>query len=388
MKEFATLLFVGDISLGGDYAATRRRGSADWAEAFAEVRDVFQGADLKIGNLEDPLFRGPAPRQKKNLLGASPESVAALTYLGFTALSLGNNHITDQGAEGIARTREILTANAISPFGAGENLETARRPAFARVNGLSFAFLAYATPDQDVGAEAATDSKEGCAPPSLEEIERDIIAARRTAQHVVVSLHWGYQYDRYPDPKQITMAHRIIDLGARIVHGHHPHVLQGIERYKRGLILYSLGNFFFPRFVRTDGVRFLFPAASSRTAAVVCDVGSSGVESFTVVPLAVDGDHRMHVLKGRAAARAARSLVSISTGLGAADYAPRWQSHHAGTVRRRNRQDERLEIRREARQMWLGVRRGGIASAPDGGNLHRLAKILRLLGHYVRSCST
>ena len=384
MRELARLLFVGDISLGGDYASQCAQGSSNWTDAFTEVRRVFQDADLRIGNLEDPLYRCSAPRRKRNLLGAPPESVTALNYLGFTALNLGNNHVADQGAEGIRKTREVLQSNGIAPFGAGENLETARRPAFAQAKNLSFAFLGYAVQDQDVGAEAATDSREGCVPLSLERIEHDIAAARGEATHVVVSLHWGYQYDRFPDPGQMATAHKIIDLGALMVYGHHPHVLQGMERYRHGLILYSLGNFFFPDFVRTDGVKFQFPKESRGTVAVVCDVGTSGVQSFSTVPLAVDSTHRIQVLQGRGAARATRSLASLSRALDAADYASFWRSHHSRTERKRFRQEERFRIHGETAGIWHRARTWGVTGSLKILKGRHVMEMFRLVRRYAR----
>jgi poly-gamma-glutamate synthesis protein (capsule biosynthesis protein) len=384
MRELARLLFVGDISLGGDYTERYGQGSPNWTDPFIGIHPVFQDADLRIGNLENPLYRSPAPRRKKNLLGAPPESAAALSYLGFTALNLGNNHITDQGAEGLSKTRETLESRGIAPFGAGEDLEAARRPAFAQVDNLSFAFLGYAEQDQDVMAEVATDSGEGCVPPSLDRIEHDIAAARRAATYVVVSLHWGYQYDRYPDPGQIATAHKIIDLGALIVYGHHPHVLQGMERYKNGLILYSLGNFFFPDFVRTDGVKFQFPRESRRTVAVLCNVGASGVQSFSTIPFTVDRDNQMHVLQGRAAVRATRSMVSLSKALDAPDYASSWRSHHSGTERGRRRQEEGLRIRGETASVWHRARTQGVAGSLKSLKGRHVMEMFRLVRSYAR----
>lgn len=384
MSELVRLLFVGDISLGGDFASNSLQGSPDWTEPFVEVRPVFQDADLRIGNLEEPLYQSSAPRRKRNLLGAPPESAVALSYLGFTALDLGNNHIGDQGAEGVTRTRETLESLGIAAFGAGREPETARRPAFAQAKGLTFAFLGYAVQDQDVGAEAATESREGCVPLSLDRIEQDIAVARQTATHVVVSLHWGYQYDRYPDPEQIAAAHKIIDLGASIVHGHHPHVLQGIERFKHGLILYSLGNFYFPDFTRTDGVRFRFPRESRGTAAVLCDVGRSGVESVTSIPLGVDRHGQVHVLRGRAAARATRALAVLSETLAAPGYESRWRSHHSRTERRRRRQEATMQIRGEAAGVWRRVRTQGVVGTLRSLKVHHVAEMFHLVRRYTR----
>ncbi len=384
MREFARLLFVGDIGLGGDYARLYGQGSPNWTAPFIEAQPLFQDADLRIGNLEEPLFRSSSPRNKRNLLGAPPESVAALSYLGFTALSLGNNHITDQGAKGITKTRETLESRGIAPFGAGEDLETARKPAFAQAKNLSFAFLGYAVQDQDVGAEAATDSTEGCVPLSLQCIENDIVAARSRAAHIVVSLHWGYQFDRYPDPGQVATAHKIIDLGALIVYGHHPHVLQGIERYKHGLILYSLGNFFLPDFVRTDGRKFRFPRESRTTAAVLCDVGTSGIQSFSTVPIGIDHDYRMRVLQGRTAARESRSLTSRSRALDAPDYGSYWRLHHSRTERKRRRRDEKAQIHGETASIWRQARTRGVAGSLRSLEGRHIMMMFRLVRRYAR----
>ena len=378
MTNLTRLLFVGDISLGGEYAERYGQGYPNWTKAFHDVRHVFQGADLRIGNLEEPLYRSQTPRPKRNLLGAPPESVKALTFLGFTALNLGNNHITDQGVEGVSRTREILESKGIAPFGAGENLGEARRPAFAEAGNQSFAFLGYAVHDQDVGSEVATDSVEGCVPLSLEYIEHDILKARRTAEHVVVSLHWGYQFDRYPAPDQVAIARRIIELGAIIVFGHHPHVLQGIERYKHGLILYSMGNFFFPSFVRTDGLKFRFPRASHTTAVVLCNVGRSGIQSFSMVPVRVGMDLRMKVLQGPVAAREERQLKLISEALHAPAYESLWRSQHRRVVKLRCRQEERFRARNEVVSLWREVRSRGLIGSLRRMKRHHIQGLPRL----------
>ena len=384
MRECARLLFVGDIALGGEYARRFGQGSSNWTGPFVNVRPIFHDADLRIGNLEEPLHRNPTPRKKRNLLGAPPESATALSFLGFTALSLGNNHITDQGADGISRTREILESKGIAPFGAGEDLETARKPAIAEAQNQTFAFLAYAEQDQDVGSEAATASAEGCVPLSLERIEDDIVEARRTAEHVVVSLHWGYQYDRYPDPRQIATARMIIDLGAVIVFGHHPHVLQGIERYNNGLILYSLGNFFFPNFIRTDGQKFRFPRESRTTAAVLCDVGRSGIQSFSTVAIRNDRNYRMRVLQGRAAAREKGSLTSLSRAIDTPDYDSFWRGQHNRTERKRRRREEMLQIRSETASIWNQARSRGFVGSLRSMNGRHVQEALRLCRRFTR----
>lgn len=370
--------------MGGDYHARYGHHRSGLMEPFADVLPVFQAADLRIGNLEDPLYRSKAPRNKKNLLGSPPEVVEVLDELGFSVLNLANNHITDQGAEGIARTREILAARGIASFGAGADLEQAAAPAVVRVGDMSFAFLGYAEPRQDVGAEAATDTRAGCVPLSLDRMIQDIAAARPQASHVVVSLHWGYQYDRYPAPEQVSLARRLIDAGALIVFGHHPHVVQGMERYKSGLILYSLGNFFFPDFVRTDGVKWRFPSESCRTVAIRCHVNADGVQSAVPVPVIVGRHHRLRVPSGRPAARAIRSFERLSQALDEPEYESFWRVHHQRTEVRRRRQEKRLQSRAEVARLGRRVRTEGVTGTLKSVKGRSVKEIARILIRFVK----
>ncbi len=384
MTEPARLLFVGDISLGGDYAGRYGHGPRAWTEPFDGVVPVFEEADLRIGNLESPLHESTAPRPKRNLLGARPDSVAALDFLGFDVLCLGNNHITDQGAEGITETRTLLESDGIAAFGAGGNLCEARRPAFAQAGDLSFAFLGYAVEGRDVGAEMATESREGCVPLSMENIESDIAGVCDRADHIVVSLHWGYQYDRYPDPGQIEMARAIIDLGATVVYGHHPHVLQGVERYKNGVILYSLGNFFFSNFVRTDGRLLRLPRECHTTAAIVCQIGRSGVQSVSVVPLVVDPDLRMTVLEGRAKALEERFVMDLSGNLDRPDFAVFWEAHHSRTERTRRRREAQTVLHDDTERLRNRLRKSGITGTLTSLKWNDARSLTRFLGRSFR----
>ena len=350
------MLFVGDIALGGLYSTRYGAVSPNWTKLFLEISPIFRLPDLRIGNLESPLFINSSPQRKRNLLGAPPSSVDALDFLGFNALCLANNHITDQDPEGIARTVDILKSHNISYFGAGKDLDSACQPAFIQANGLSFAFLGYAAGSSDVGAQMATESREGCTPLSLDRIEHDIAALRNIVSHIVVSLHWGYQFDLYPEPRQIEIARKIIDLGALIVHGHHPHVVQGMERYRNGLILYSLGNFFFPNFKRSDGCWFRFPKESSRTAIVQCEVGVDGVRSVSLLPLWVGPNSRVNSLNGIAAVQAITEFDRRSAALQATDYPRRWSIHHKKTEAWRARAEFRLRLCGDLTAAWNRVR--------------------------------
>lgn len=352
MNDPTRILFVGDIALNGDFARRYYGSGSDYTNPFSKVRPLFDMANIKVGNLEAPHAQGVTLRPKQNRLHAPPEAIKALKYLGFTSLNLANNHITDQGVESILKTRELLMDNGIECFGAGEDITTASQPALNRHGTRTFAFIGYAMDGGDVGAVIAGKSEGGCVPFLIDNIEKDVAALRSHGYHVIVSLHWGYQFDRLPSPDQIDMAHRIVDAGALIVHGHHPHVLQSIERYRNSLIMYSLGNFISPDFHRTDGLKFCFPASTRRTAAIICEIDESGVQSHSVFPLIVTKKYRVRPANGLRRICAERSLDSYSTALSMTSYDRHWSKHHARTRRVREQQERSIKVRLKLRLYW------------------------------------
>jgi hypothetical protein len=384
MTEPVRMLFVGDIALSGEYLTRYGAISQKWAEPFKEIAPIFMEASIRVGSLESPLSIRSTQQNKRNLLWTPPSAVEALSFIGLTVLSLATNHITDQGLEGITKTRELLDSRKISHFGAGENLATASQPAIITSQGLSFAFLGYAAEQSEVGAYAATESREGCPPLSLDRIEHDIKSIRNNVSHIVVSLHWGYQFDLYPEPEQIKIARKIIDLGALIVYGHHPHVIQGMERYRNGLILYSLGNFFFPDFKRTGGCWFHFPEESKRTAIAQCEVGAEGVRSASWLPLLVDPNYRIRILSMKSAILARKEFDSRSAALHVSGYHELWSIHHKKTAAWRKRTERRLRFFDEATACWSRIRTLGLAASLTRIRTRHLIAIFRIARRFCK----
>lgn len=234
---------VGDIMLDGSSRPVLSGLGYDYP--YTHVRKYFSGSQIVFGNLEGPLTdRGTPDGDKKFVFHSPPDKVsAALKNAGFNVVSLANNHTLDYGADGLAQTVEALDAVGIQHAGAGANLMAARQPAMLQVDGQRIAFLAYSItlPDNFY----AQGNKPGTAFAHEEQVRDDIIAARKQADIVLVSFHWGQEGKTSLREYQTRIGHLAIDSGASAVIGHHPHILQGIERYKNGLILYSLGNFTF-----------------------------------------------------------------------------------------------------------------------------------------------
>ncbi len=235
------LLFTGDVQLAHhfeNYVKNR------FEYPFAKI-PWFKKADLTIINLEAPLTTAEIPVEKPYVFKARPEYVNVLKAGHVGLVNLANNHIYDYGEQGLLQTIQILEQNDIPYIGAGRNLTQARKPAIFRIKGLKLAFLGYYGLSAHEESHPATDTEPGTALRNLKFIKKDIQKLKGKVDFITVVFHWGQEKENLPEEDQIWFAHRVIDYGANLIVGHHPHVLQGIEKYKEGIIVYSLGDFIF-----------------------------------------------------------------------------------------------------------------------------------------------
>ncbi len=245
--ESIELTFVGDIIFGRfrDDGYDPIPGPDD--EPFALVKDIL-AADIVIGNLETPVVRElpkNSPIGSTFRFGASADDVDHLVDGGFTALGLANNHAYDMRAEGMRQTPEILIEKGLIALGSSREEDPLIRLETIDRAGWRIGFIVVTSrrnaPDFDGSPRLPyTTSKD------LEEHLGPLIdAAQSSHDAVFVVIHWGDEYEDAPANYQQRYARKLIDRGVTAVIGHHPHVLQGIERYKHGAIAYSLGNFLF-----------------------------------------------------------------------------------------------------------------------------------------------
>jgi poly-gamma-glutamate synthesis protein (capsule biosynthesis protein) len=257
---------VGDIMLGRSLAAAVAH-TGDQGFPTRLVAAMLTGADLAIGNLECVLSERGTPAQKRYTFRAAPSAVEALTLAGFDVLSLANNHAMDFGGEALLDTIATLSAAGIAHVGAGADSNAAHAPAFVTRGGLRFALLGYVDVPNDSSSSFRTiDTVAGPGSPGVAwadpaRIAADVASARAEAVAVIVLLHSGYEYQETPNAIQRAAARAAIDAGAAAVIGAHPHVLQGVEHYRGGLIAYSLGNFVFDMTVTQSALLRLWIAA-------------------------------------------------------------------------------------------------------------------------------
>jgi poly-gamma-glutamate synthesis protein (capsule biosynthesis protein) len=243
---------VGDIMLGRG-VGMRLRKNGGYESAFSGVSSILRQGDVVFANLESPLTNSThgLDSKRKIVLKGKPEAVGALTSAGINLVSIANNHMMDYYETGLFDTMSVLSANHILFAGGGKDIEEARKPAILEKNGLKIGMVASSDMAELVFAGepylkyAAEKKKSGILPRKYETIREDIQKLRSQVDLVVVSLHWGVEDSFKVTQEQKDFARKLIDDGADIILGHHPHQFQGIEVYKGKPILYSMGNFLF-----------------------------------------------------------------------------------------------------------------------------------------------
>lgn len=299
--DTVTLAAVGDIMLARSIGAALVRNPLD--SPFAAVADILQSADITVGNFECAIATTGKPARKAFTFRAPPQAVNALAGAGFDVLSLANNHSLDYGAAALVQTTGSLDLADIHHVGAGLNEEIAYHPLLLTVKGIRLALLAYvdAPPEGRFNKAlwTARGIKPGVAWADPERIRADVSAAKLDADVVIVLLHSGTEGSRVPNRIQGAAAHAAIDAGAALVIGSHPHVLQGVEYYGKGVIVYSLGNFVFDGFRNND------------SAILRVTLGREGVRELAWTPVVIrKGQPR--VATGAQAAAILRRIESMT----------------------------------------------------------------------------
>jgi poly-gamma-glutamate capsule biosynthesis protein CapA/YwtB (metallophosphatase superfamily) len=305
------------ISAVGDVMLSRRVGKMmetlgnDYP--FGDVKGVFSKSDLVVANLESPIGVTGRPIPNKMIwFRAKPQAAEALKDAGIDVVCLANNHILDYDTENLLETMDILDQAQIGYFGAGRNLEEARRPLIVNVNGIRVAFLGYsefARPGLYWSTAYrrsfdATPTTPGCAPLDPDYIKEDIAKVKSQSDVVMVMVHWGAEDTNVPLPfieDQRKIAKLILESGADVLLGTHPHALQGLEVIGDGLCAYSLGNFVM------DQKREI------QKESMILDmyISMSGLSGINVHPVYID-DCRPRVLEGKPALDLLSKLRDIS----------------------------------------------------------------------------
>jgi poly-gamma-glutamate synthesis protein (capsule biosynthesis protein) len=249
------ILSVGDIILdrGVEYMV-KKYGSGDFKFPFLKIVDDLKKSDILLGNLESVISDKGVKVGSIYSFRAEPESMDGLIYSGFDILSVANNHIFDYSREAMEDSFERLKKSGIDYVGGGFSEKEARSGITKEIKETKICFLAYT----NKGSKYWQAGENSSGILWLDErIKDDIRKAKEKNDLVIVSLHWGEEYQGQPSEEQKYFGRMAIDSGADLIIGHHPHVIQPIEKYKNGWIAYSLGNFIFDQYFSEETMKGL-----------------------------------------------------------------------------------------------------------------------------------
>jgi len=240
-KEPLVFMFFGDVMVerGLDRTACAKGVKYFIGDLMGKGDRNFKNYDLVGANLEGVVAKNgvhSAPQMKYDF-AFRPEIVSQFKDFGFNYFAIANNHITDQGESGLRQTRENLDKLGFSYSGCPDRTVGDCSMKIVERKGMKIAMLAFSN------IFGRFDEKK---------ITEKIKEAKKQSDLAVVNIHWGAEYQKRFSKSQQNLAHQMIDAGADVIIGHHPHVVQGAEIYKNKLIFYSLGNFIFDQFFSVE----------------------------------------------------------------------------------------------------------------------------------------
>ena len=296
---------VGDIMLSANRGTGQIIKQNGPAYPFEKIRSTLIQADLLFGNLECPISDEgvPCPNKDPHLTFLAPsDSIMGLKATRFHVLSIANNHILDYGKQALLNTMITLQKAGIQSTGV---CVQSLHPGYAvlRKNGMKIAFIGYnSLPLPKIKSKRShTLSVRQL---NLNNIHADIKHLKRQVSPdiTIVSSHWGASYWKYPIPFQMEFAREMIDCGANIVLGHHPHVIQGIEKYKSGIIVYSLGDFVFDEPFPDTKESFIFS----------CKLSHMGIHDVEYIPVISNEAFQPVLAQGTRKEEILKKIISLS----------------------------------------------------------------------------
>ncbi|WP_321430912.1 CapA family protein [uncultured Methanolobus sp.] len=285
-ENFVSLVAVGDIMLG-DHPICIGHGvgsSLKCKEAgnlFSNVSHLLCKADITFGNLEcilSDIDINLKSLSSVSLRGAE-KSIYELKSAHFNVVSIANNHVLEHGEFSLKRSKKLLQQHGICAIGVAESKKESRKVFVMNIKGIRIGFLAYCL---------IRDKTAYCSVDNEKEIIDDVRNATSKVDILIVSMHWGDEFIRNPSPHQVELGHAIIDAGAKIILGHHPHVLQGVEEYNGGIIAYSMGNFVFD----------MWQKKMRESMILQCEFSKDRILKYDIIPVLIDKYYHPTIIQG------------------------------------------------------------------------------------------
>lgn len=307
------LVAVGDILLSRGVGEKIDKEGFDYP--YKQVKEIFLNKEIVFGNLEGPIYEGEGAVYKRPdlIFKGLNENGMALNEAGFNVINLANNHTMDYNSTGLINTMKILDEQSIDYVGAGKDYIGARKLVVVEKKGCKIGFLAYSIfpPEGFIFSEDKVDVAR-----VSNSLRSEMKLAKERCDLLVVSFHWGNEYNFYPSENQKNLAYEAIDGGADLILGHHPHVLQGIEKYMDKYIFYSLGNFIFDRQIQKG---------TDETVIIDLTIRDKSIEDIRLIPIkiiecqpviAMDDEVEYILRRLEMYSKGMNSQISIDNGIG------------------------------------------------------------------------
>jgi len=300
---------VGDVWFGDHpvrigHGVGSLYGGGSESALFAYTKELLAEADINFCNLESVLSdAGLRTWWLPSLeMRGRPSGAEALADAGFNVVSMANNHMMQHGAQCYVETAALLERHGMSVIGR-EDDEGYSELVRLDIRGARVALMAFSLRPEEYFDGKPLYAQRESHDQMLWEVTR---AKAHGVDFLVCSLHWGTEYMRVPDTSQIQLARQLIDAGVDVVLGHHPHVLQGWEIYRRGLVLYSLGNFVFD----------LWPRETRKAVVAHIELRRNETPSVSFTPVWIDDAFRPTRAVGEMAREIQEELREISEQIG------------------------------------------------------------------------
>lgn len=274
------IALLGDIAFLGRMTAN----NSSYKKMFAPFKEYLQECDFIIGNLESPLTnQNKVIGGKSAYLKGSPADVEVLSYLGVSHVTLANNHMFDYGAEGLSETIHVLEDSGIAWYGANSHDE---KICFENNKIILLGYCCYSTNGKGIG------TIEPCVnvfDPKF--AEKNIDKFIGEGYLPILSIHWGQEHVHFPNYDHVEVARKLGKNRKIVIHGHHPHVIQGIESVDYSLIAYSLGNFCFDDVYTSKSKEPLvkLSADNKESFVLIINVENNQILGYEIVPFTFEG---------------------------------------------------------------------------------------------------
>lgn len=275
-REYLVIQGTGDVAIDPDYIpALDREG---WDHAWSGLDGLFLEDDLTVINLECVPSDIGSPEDKDFVFRCPTRALPSLAENGIEVANLGNNHSGDYGKEALVDGRDNLIEVGVAPVGAGRDLTEAGEPAMFEIGGWTVAVVGFGGVAPNDAWYATEDSPGMRSGDHTDQMVEAVSAAAGQADLVVVTVHWGFELDTTPRQEDIERAEAMIDAGADIIFGHHPHRMQPLEMVGDAAVFWSLGNFVWPH----------NSVASATTAVARAVVSPDGVIDACLIPAYIE----------------------------------------------------------------------------------------------------